>query len=70
MKLSKLNMRDVQGYFENAPIHPFLNFCEPVETENFRVKNLYWQNIVDQALPYQTGFQDKFWNVSKALLLF
>jgi hypothetical protein len=33
------------------------------------VPNIHWQNSVDEATPYETGFKDKKWAVSSGLLL-
>ena len=65
--LALMNTKDVLGTWDQVRYHHFLNFSEPVETENFRVKNLFWQNDLDSALPYQSGFRDTYWNVSTIL---
>jgi len=52
MRLSKLNKIYDIGTFEDQPIHEFLDFKESVDSENFTVKNLFWQNTIDSAVPY------------------
>ena len=60
VRLSKLNkIYDIShlvhsevGTFSSGPIHEFLDFKESVDSENFTVKHLFWQNEIDSAVPY------------------
>ena len=52
MRLSELNKLDVHSQFEGEPIHEFLDFKEPITSLKFKVKNIFWQNTVDSAVPY------------------
>ena len=67
-RLSALNKLYELGHFEGGPLHEFLDFKESVESEAFKVKHLFWQNSVDAAVPYQSGFKQHFWNVSKVVI--
>ena len=67
VRLSNLNQLYAFGRFEQGSIHEFLDFKQSVESQEFKVKHLFWQNDVDQTLPYETGFKDKTWNVSKII---
>ena len=64
IRLSALNKLDVYHHFSGVPIHEFLDFKEGVESEDFKVKHLFWSNQIDSTVPYESGFNDQFWNVS------
>lgn len=52
VRLSKLNKVYDIGTFEQSAIHEFLDFKESVDSVNFTVKHLFWQNTIDAAVPY------------------
>ena len=65
--LCTLNGKVQAGSFSDQPYHHFFNFQHQEEHDSFKVKNLYWQNDVDTANPYQSGFKDQIWCVSEIL---
>ena len=52
VRLSELNKLEINHFFEDTPIHEFLDFKEPVESEHFKVKHVFWQNKIDDSVPY------------------
>ena len=63
-QLCVMNKKEQVGTFQEDVYHDFFNFQYPAESKEFRVQNLHWQNNVDLALPYQSGFKEHFWVVS------
>ena len=52
LRLTALNKLYSYGRFEDGVIHEFLDFKESVESEDFKVKHLFWQNQIDAMVPY------------------
>ena len=62
VRLSMLNKLEINHFFEGKAIHEFIDFKEPIDSEHFKIKHVYWQNTIDDSVPYQSGFKEFFWN--------
>jgi hypothetical protein len=53
--------------YDGQMVNPFCNFSQAPSSSLHKIKNLFWINEVDGSTPYDTGYENKLWVVSKLL---